>query len=691
MKSTISRKLGALMTTAVVVVGVAVCAASYFAFDRGFGQYALNEILADQAAFRDYVDESSARAEGIAKNAAARDDLTKSAATGDRAAAQAILKSMVADLGVDFATFVDDSGSVFARGHSDRTGDRLDNQPNVTTALAGTASVGIVEGNVIQYSIQAACPVREGNRVIGAVIIGYDLSSPAFVESIKKNHGVEATVFHGDTRVATTLADKDGNSLVGTKMDNQKVLSAVIDGGSDFVGRNVIRGEPFNTVYWPIAGESGKPSGMFFIGKSVASVESTSRSILAVSGTLTVVIAIAVLILSVFSLRGIVRPLKRATAMLRDISEGTGDLTKELAVSGNDEIGELSRYFNRTIGKVRDLVAEIGRQSTVLAGVGDRLSENMTQTAAAVSQISANIDGIRNRAATQTESAANTGKSVEEVKKDIELLDALARDQTDSVAQSSSAIEEMIANVDSVTRTLGHNAESIDTLSAASARGRDDLAAVVSEIQTIARDSEGLVEINEMIENLASQTNLLAMNAAIEAAHAGAAGRGFAVVSDEIRKLAESSSAQAKTVSGVLKGIKASVDRITEASDVVGKQFGEIDGKIRALADQEDAIRRAMEEQGVGGKEILDSVGQLRDISGKVKDGSARMLSETEKAAAESENLDRMAQDISANIDEMASGVRQINESVQTVNAVARSNKDSIDALKDEIGKFKVS
>jgi len=149
----------------------------------------------------------------------------------------------------------------------------------------------------------------------------------------------------------------------------------------------------------------------------------------------------------------------------------------------------------------------------------------------------------------------------------------------------------MIANIDSVTGTLVSNAGNVKTLQDASEAGRAGLQEVAADIQEIARESEGILEINSVMANIASQTNLLSMNAAIEAAHAGETGKGFAVVADEIRKLAESSGEQSKTIGTVLKKIKGSIDKIKRSTENVLNKFEAIDSSVRTVAQQEENIR----------------------------------------------------------------------------------------------------
>ena len=212
----------------------------------------------------------------------------------------------------------------------------------------------------------------------------------------------------------------------------------------------------------------------------------------------------------------------------------------------------------------------------------------------------------------------------------MEQLNEHVEEQASSVSASSAATEEMIANIQSVTDTLSKNTQNVEELQEASVAGHASLSEVVTDIQGIARESESLLEINAVMQNIASQTNLLSMNASIEAAHAGDSGRGFAVVADEIRKLAESSSKQSKTIGGVLKSIKGSIDKITKSTDAVMGKFNAIEDGVKTVAIQESSILGAMEEQGQGSKQILQAVGTVNEITHKVKEAARRMV-ETSK------------------------------------------------------------
>jgi methyl-accepting chemotaxis protein len=221
--------------------------------------------------------------------------------------------------------------------------------------------------------------------------------------------------------------------------------------------------------------------------------------------------------------------------------------------------------------------------------------------------------------------------------------------------------------------------------------GRSGLQEVVQDIQEISRESEGLLEINTVMANIASQTNLLSMNAAIEAAHAGEAGKGFAVVADEIRKLAESSSEQSKTIGTVLKKIKDSIDKISKSTGNVLDKFEAIDSSVRTVADQVEVIRNAMEEQEAGSKQVLEGIGSVNEITRQVTKSSDEMLEGAKEVIRESDNLENVTREITGGMSEMAAGTEHINVAVNRVNEISGENRKNIDHLIQEVSRFKVN
>ena len=354
------------------------------------------------------------------------------------------------------------------------------------------------------------------------------------------------------------------------------------------------------------------------------------------------------------------------------------------------ETTRIVEVFNLTFENMKNLIALIKKQSQSLADTGTDLSSNMTETSAAITEMTANIQSMKGRILRQSKEVEETGAATESIMGNISGLNVHINEQAGAVAQSASAIEEMLANINSVAETLNRNAENVSALAESSETGTSSLQTVSEGFQEIARESEGLMEINAVMNYIASQTNLLSMNAAIEAAHAGEVGKGFAVVADEIRKLAESSAEQSKTTAAMLKKIKSSIDTLTQSIGVVLDGFERIDKEVRIVTQQEASIRASMEEQKDGSKHILNAIGQLHTITGMVKHKSAEIASESAAVSKKSSMLEQISAEVTNSIDEMAIGADQINVAVIKVNEISGINKSSIDALGGEVSKFKV-
>ena len=383
----------------------------------------------------------------------------------------------------------------------------------------------------------------------------------------------------------------------------------------------------------------------------------------------------------------IIRPLQTVTAGMKTVlTDGKMHLGRRIYINRQNEIGDLADFFNKTFESISSLVKVIRNKSIELTSVGDNLSSNMNETATAVNQITANVNSIKDLVAAQSASVAETNSTMQQLAYSIKKLDGQVNDQSAHVSDVSSAVEEMVANIRSVTDTLLKNEANVHALLESSDVGRSGLHAVVQDIQEIARESEGLLDINAVMENIASQTNLLSMNAAIEAAHAGDAGRGFAVVADEIRKLAESSGEQSKTIGAILKKIKDSVDKITRSTESVLNKFEAIDASVRTVAEQEGTIRSSMEEQRAGSRQVLEGIGSVVGITQQVSIGSGEMLKGVNDVIQESKNLERATQDIS----KMTYGTDQIDAAMNRANNISAVNRDNIAALMKEVSRFTV-
>ncbi|CEM60665.1 HAMP domain protein [Treponema phagedenis] len=395
-----------------------------------------------------------------------------------------------------------------------------------------------------------------------------------------------------------------------------------------------------------------------------------------ITGLLILIIALIIIFITA---RLIVRPITVTVNALQNIAQGDGDLTVRLPITGNDEITKLSDYFNQTIKKIREAVKQVGDNTIIMEDIGTELSSNMAETASAVHQISTNIDGVKRQALTQAASVTETAATIEEIIRTIKQLNTSIENQAASVEESSSSIEEMVANIGSIGKMLNENKEVIDLLHKQTLLGKEGASIANAEVAKLTEKSDTLMDASQIIQHIASQTNLLAMNAAIEATHAGDTGKGFAVVADEIRKLAEESNAQGKEISAMLKESTKIIEDLAFSGNAAEHVFDEVVSLAKKALQHVEQIDSAMQEQKHGSSEVLTAIKDIHAVTSQVKDGSAEMLTGGESVAQEMQKLDNLTLIITGSMNEMASGIMQINNAVQEVNEITQKNKESIE------------
>ena len=408
-----------------------------------------------------------------------------------------------------------------------------------------------------------------------------------------------------------------------------------------------------------------------------------------------VVIAVIVgyslaIVLSLITIFGVVRSARSVSTSLRDIAKGGGDLTQRMAVTSRDELGELAEHFNEFQDELAQMVRAIKETMSSLTDVGTELSSTMEETASAAVQISANVESVKRRTVDQSASVTESAATVEKIVKNLYSLNKVITRQTDSVANSSASIEEMVANIQSVTQSIERMDSEYERLMESAGLGKTVLDKTVTDVKDISERSERLGDANALISSIAAQTNLLAMNAAIEAAHAGQAGLGFAVVADEIRKLAENAARQSKAISVDVREISGAIGAVVSSADEASTRFADVVSKIDQIRSVEEGIKLAMAEQSSGSTLVLESLNQIHDITEEVERGASEMREGSDAVLGEMKRLMDSSVEIEHSMTEIASGAAEVSQaSTMTADLTVR-NREGITLVSDKVGRFKV-
>ena len=529
-----------------------------------------------------------------------------------------------------------------------------------------------------------AMAAREGGFLKG--VVGIDIMLDTMNEVVQKLRLSKGGL--------SFIIDKNGDYL--TNEDASKILNAnffndypALKGckselGSTFVDLKAGGG------YYLAGSPIEKSNGWIFVtvGKSSELFEMLKKTIFIITTMAIVGVVVSLLIAFVLA-TGIVRPIKTVDTTVNQIASGNADLTQRLPVDSNDEIGSLETGFNKFVEKLQEIISQIQCSKENLNDVHESLGASVHDASSSITEILSNIESVGNQVGSQVNAVSQTSAAVAEIAENINSLERMIEQQASGVSVASSAVEEMIGNISSVNASVEKMAESFEKLEENSRNGIEQQQFVNRQVSEVSEQSKTLQDANHAIASIASQTNLLAMNAAIEAAHAGEAGKGFAVVADEIRKLSETSSEQSKKIGAELHKIVETINGVVEASAKTSESFAQVSELIAATDELVRQIRSAMEEQQTGSKQILDSIKIMNDNTFEVKTASHEMKEGNQMILSEVQNLQNTTLVIKESMQEMSAGAKSMNQTSAALSEISTQVADSITKIGQEIDLFK--
>lgn len=450
------------------------------------------------------------------------------------------------------------------------------------------------------------------------------------VDTIGKDTGDTVTLFQEDTRVATNVLN-NGERAIGTKI-SEEVKDVVLIQGKNYRGEAKVVGSILQTAYMPLLDGNGQAIGVLYVGVSQEIVDSTLSSFFKIF----IIVLIGIIVLSGILSIWFTQRLKKRLTNVSHVLElaGKGDFRSVLKDNGTDEISVLSNHFNLMSNNLKTMIQKVLRTSELVASSSEQLTAGTEQTSKATEQITESIQEVASGAESQTISIEETGEAMEEVSQGIQTM---ANNSAEIALAGSHASEKAYDGEGFVNKTV-NQMKAIHT----SVHESGEV------IKLLGKRSKEIGDITKAITEIANQTNLLALNAAIEAARAGEQGKGFAVVADEVRKLAEQSQKSAIQISELIIEIQGDMERSNFSINQVKTDVNEGLEIVRQTEESFSDIRLALDKSGklvqqmafiseiisAGAHEVSLTVADITNISKETSMHSQNVASATEEQLA---------------------------------------------------------
>ncbi|MFA6507360.1 MAG: HAMP domain-containing methyl-accepting chemotaxis protein [Treponemataceae bacterium] len=429
------------------------------------------------------------------------------------------------------------------------------------------------------------------------------------------------------------------------------------------------------------------------IGEQSLSIADRIKAIrdraLLLSAIAVAVLVIVVLAFSILAANSIAKNVIKLAAGVRRLKDG--DLSVVFDIKGRDEVVTLSQGMNEFIHSLDGSVLGIKDAAARSSRVRDQMADAARLTGSSLDQLRGTVRDVEKQAERLDDRISETKESVKTIATGVGALDDRITDQIAMVEESTASITQMLATISNMAQLAEKDRHLADLLVQVSDSGREVFKAAFDKIELINERVGKIEEMIQIIDTIAGQTNLLAMNAAIEAAHAGESGKGFAVVSDEIRKLAEASAEGSREIAGSVRSIVESIALARAGSFETNKAFGEIESNIRDVSQSVVEISSSLGETNIGGKQILTAMTSLRELSASINEESRNVSESARTIAASMEDLDQVADSVRESMVSIGGRSDEISQTAERTSGLAEELAAVGSDLEARIVRFKTS
>lgn len=568
-------------------------------------------------------------------------------------------------------------------------------EPQRTNAdyLTDVYSFEGLDGETVQ-AVSFCVPILDRGKFMGVAGVDYSLEPiQAFANGLAKGSRY-AFMVSGDRRI---VAHPD-SKLVGKKLEEALPdlarrfdLVARMDRRESlmFIDRSELTGKRALTIGEPMKSTGNQPSWYFCVSIPYDEIlipvsAATLRSAL-LGGLAVILLTLVIIIITTTSLG----PLRKLDRALHEAASGDGDLTRRLKAGRSDEIGNVARSFNNFAASIAAMVAGIQSCAAALGSEGAVLASSVRTVDGEVERIRASASLTMELATNQSVEVGTMSSAVGEIMSGIDVLGASIESQAAGIGQSTEALEKIGTSVESMGKSVDFVAEELGRLVRQSDSGRGKIAAATLAASEILRRSQRLIDTNAAIATIAARTNFLAMNAAIEAAHAGEAGAGFMVVADEIRGLSEQSSAQAGKTAAELQGIHAAIEEVVHAQAEVNTSFQSIEGMITRISTLGDELRNEISGHNDESAQVNAALRDINEGTGAIRRAATGMRQATASAQDKMKALSFASSTILELVGEVSQASASIGEAAMDVAASAGRTGTNIETLGREAARFK--